>query len=123
MEGLVIKSTGSRYWVELIDGQVVEARIKGKFRLQGIRTTNPLAVGDRVDVEGEQIVRIHERKNYIIRIRLNTARINEHNLTISDINFTRYTITSNTRLIKNNSDALFRNAIKKRALTSIGATH
>ena len=74
MEGLVIKSTGSRYWVELIDGQVVEARIKGKFRLQGIRTTNPLAVGDRVDVEGEQIVRIHERKNYIIRKASNLSK-------------------------------------------------
>lgn len=74
MEGLVIKSTGSRYWVELIDGQVVEARIKGKFRLQGIRTTNPLAVGDRVDVEGEQIVQIHERKNYIIRKASNLSK-------------------------------------------------
>lgn len=67
MKGLVIKSTGSRYWVELIDGQVVEARIKGRFRLQGIRTTNPLAVGDWVEVEGEQIVAIDERRNYIIR--------------------------------------------------------
>lgn len=74
MKGLVIKSTGSRYWVELIGGQVVEARIKGRFRLQGIRTTNPLAVGDWVEVEGEQIVAIDERRNYIIRKASNLSK-------------------------------------------------
>ncbi len=74
MNGLVIRSTGSRYWVELSDGTVVEARIKGKFRLQGIRTTNPLAVGDRVEVQGEQIVAIGERSNYIIRKASNLSK-------------------------------------------------
>lgn len=74
MRGLVIKSTGSRYAVELESGQVVEARIKGRFRLQGIRTTNPLAVGDWVQVEGEQIVSIEDRRNYIIRKASNLSK-------------------------------------------------
>lgn len=74
MKGLVIKSTGSRYWVELLDGMVVEARIKGRFRLHGIRTTNPLAVGDWVEVEGEQITAIDERRNYIIRKASNLSK-------------------------------------------------
>lgn len=74
MDGLVIKSTGSHYWVEVADGEVIEARIKGRFRLQGIRTTNPLAVGDKVTVEGEQIVAIKERANYIIRKASNLSK-------------------------------------------------
>lgn len=74
MRGLVIKSTGSRYGVELVSGQVIEARIKGRFRLQGIRTTNPLAVGDWVEVQGEQIVAIEERRNYIIRKASNLSK-------------------------------------------------
>lgn len=74
MKGLVIKSTGSRYWVELHNGQVVEARMKGRFRLQGIRTTNPLAVGDWVEVEGEQITGIEDRRNYIIRKASNLSK-------------------------------------------------
>ena len=74
MRGLVIKSTGSRYGVELVSGQVVDARIKGRFRLQGIRTTNPLAVGDWVEVDGEQIVAIEERRNYIIRKASNLSK-------------------------------------------------
>lgn len=74
MKGLVIKSTGSRYCVELMDGNVVEARMKGRFRLQGIRTTNPIAVGDWVEVEGEQITSIKERRNYIIRKASNLSK-------------------------------------------------
>jgi ribosome biogenesis GTPase len=74
MRGLVIKSTGSHYTVQLETGEVVEARIKGRFRLQGIRTTNPLAVGDWVDVQGEQIVEIEERRNYIIRKASNLSK-------------------------------------------------
>lgn len=74
MKGLVIKSTGSRYCVELMDGNVVEARMKGRFRLQGIRTTNPIAVGDWVEVEGEQITSIEERRNYIIRKASNLSK-------------------------------------------------
>ena len=50
MHGLVIKNTGSWYTVKTDDGQVVESKIKGNFRLKGIRSTNPIAVGDYVDI-------------------------------------------------------------------------
>lgn len=77
-EGVVIKSTGSWYSVRLNDGNVVEARIKGKFRLKGIKTTNPIAVGDKVEVElnaqANLIVEIHERTNYIIRKSINLSK-------------------------------------------------
>jgi ribosome biogenesis GTPase / thiamine phosphate phosphatase len=71
--GKVLRSTGSWYSVQYDSGKVNDCKLKGKFRIEGIRTTNPVAVGDRVDVElspGSEtgvIVRIHERKNYIIR--------------------------------------------------------
>ncbi|MGM0531669.1 MAG: ribosome small subunit-dependent GTPase A [Bacteroidota bacterium] len=74
MEGLVVKSTGSWYYVRDTHGRIWSCKIKGTFRIKGIRTTNPVAVGDRVDFkpmeEGEReglITRLHERKNYIIR--------------------------------------------------------
>jgi len=51
MTGLVYKSTGSSYSVKTIDHQVFECRIKGKFRMKGIKSTNPIAVGDVVDFE------------------------------------------------------------------------
>lgn len=65
--GLVIKNTGSLFLVELEDGSVVETSLRGRFRLKGIRSTNPVVVGDIVTVEGETIVDIEARKNYIIR--------------------------------------------------------
>jgi ribosome biogenesis GTPase len=70
-KGLVIKSTGSRFNV-LNGGKVVSCRIKGKFRLNDIKTTNPVTVGDRVNYEqlddgSGMIVSIDERRNYIIR--------------------------------------------------------
>lgn len=72
MQGLVIRNTGSWYTVKTDDGPVVECKIKGNFRLKGIRSTNPVAVGDRVDIicnqEGTAFIsEIHDRKNYIIR--------------------------------------------------------
>ena len=73
MTGVVYKSTGSWYTVKTHNGKVYECRIKGKFRLEGIKSTNPIAVGDFVDFELENkketgiINRIQERKNYIIR--------------------------------------------------------
>ncbi len=71
MKGIVFKSTGSWYIVRLEDGTIVEARIKGKFRLHGIKSTNPIAVGDNVDLlhdnEDYTITEIYERSNYIIR--------------------------------------------------------
>ena len=71
MDGVVIQSTGSWYAVKLSDGSVVDCRIKGKFRLQEKKVTNPVAVGDIVTVvqEGNDAVinSIHTRKNYIVR--------------------------------------------------------
>lgn len=72
MKGLVIKSTGSWYTVKTDDGQLIESKIKGNFRLKGIRSTNPVAVGDHVEIITNQegtafISAIEDRRNYIIR--------------------------------------------------------
>ena len=72
MNGLVIKNTGSWYSVRTDDGSNVECKIKGNFRLKGIRSTNPVAVGDRVSIvrnaEGTAFITdIEDRRNYIIR--------------------------------------------------------
>ena len=72
MTGLVIKNTGSWYTVKTDSNQLVECKIKGNFRLKGIRSTNPVAVGDRVNIMPNQegtafITSIEDRKNYIIR--------------------------------------------------------
>lgn len=73
MKGIVIKSTGSWYTVRGEDANLYDCRIKGKFRIKGIATTNPIAVGDCVLFEKEQgqetaiINELLERKNYIIR--------------------------------------------------------
>ncbi|MDD5991020.1 MAG: ribosome small subunit-dependent GTPase A [Paludibacteraceae bacterium] len=74
MRGLVIKSTGSSYIVRMDDGSDVECRIKGNFRIRGIRSTNPVAVGDFVSVDGEWITNVEERKNYIIRRSTNLSK-------------------------------------------------
>lgn len=78
-KGIVVKSTGSWYTVKTDDGNLIECRIKGNFRLKGIRSTNPIAVGDRVEITEQKedsnsegaitglITNINERKNYIIR--------------------------------------------------------
>ena len=68
MKGLVIKNTGSWYQVKTDDGQSIECKIKGNFRLKGIRSTNPVAVGDRVRIilnqEGTAFIsEIEDRKN------------------------------------------------------------
>lgn len=73
MTGIVTRSTGSWHWVSIGTGQNVPCKLKGNFRLKGIRTTNPVAVGDRVEVDwkdGDEvgiIVKILPRNNYIIR--------------------------------------------------------
>ncbi len=77
--GLVIKSTGSWYTVK-VDSGTIQCKIKGKFRIKGVRTTNPIAVGDKVDfinVDNDDtglINNIHKRKNYIIRKSINLSR-------------------------------------------------
>lgn len=75
MKGLVYKSTGSWYTVKAANGDFYKCRIKGKFRIKGIKSTNPVAVGDIVDFDIEKIgdetlgiiFHIEDRKNYIIR--------------------------------------------------------
>lgn len=79
MRGLVIKSTGSSYIVRLDDGSDVECRIKGNFRIRGIRSTNPVAVGDFVEIKIQEdgthwISEIEERRNYIIRRATNLSK-------------------------------------------------
>src|SRR5690606_4922676 len=81
MTGTVYKSTGSWYTVKSEDGDFMECRIKGKFRMKGIKSTNPIAVGDVVDYEVDEtsdkstgtINKIHERKNYIVRKSVNLS--------------------------------------------------
>ncbi len=73
MEGVVIKSTGSWLTVREEDGNIVNCKLKGKFRIKGIKTTNPVAVGDKVvfdmveDTGTGAIKQILQRRNYIIR--------------------------------------------------------
>ena len=79
MKGFVIKNTGSWYSVKTDDGKVVECKIKGNFRLKGIRSTNPVAVGDHVEIALNQegtafITHIDERRNYIIRKSQNLSK-------------------------------------------------
>lgn len=79
MKGLVIKNTGSWYLVKTDEGQCIECKVKGNFRLKGIRSTNPVAVGDRVHIilnpAGTAFIsEIEDRKNYIIRRASNLSK-------------------------------------------------
>ena len=88
MRGLVIKNTGSWYTVQTDDGQLLDCKVKGNFRLKGIRSTNPVAVGDRVILSAPQsnlspltshlsplyISEIEDRRNYIIRKSINLSK-------------------------------------------------
>ena len=79
MRGTVVKSSGSVYGVRAVDGTLVDCRVKGNFRLKGIRSTNPVAVGDNVlfDVREDgtaYIVEILERRNYIVRKASNLSK-------------------------------------------------
>lgn len=82
MTGIVYKSTGSWYTVKTKEDKFFECRIKGKFRMQGIKSTNPIAVGDVVDFDVDNvdeatigtIHKIHERKNYIVRKSVNLSK-------------------------------------------------
>ncbi len=80
MEGKIVKSTGSWYTVRTNEGEMINCRIKGKFRLAGLKSTNPLAVGDLVVWEMEPnsengiITALHDRKNYIIRKSINLSK-------------------------------------------------
>jgi ribosome biogenesis GTPase / thiamine phosphate phosphatase len=79
VKGLVIKSTGSWYAVRIENDEVIECRLKGKIRLEDRKTTNPVSVGDSVEVERDldgsnQISHIYPRKNYIIRKSINLSK-------------------------------------------------
>lgn len=82
MTGIVYKSTGSWYTVKSETGDFMECRMKGKFRMKGIKSTNPIAVGDVVDYELDEssdtvtgtIYNIHDRKNYIVRKSVNLSK-------------------------------------------------
>lgn len=81
MKGIVTKSTGSWYTVVTEDEQQWECRIIGKFRIQGIKSTNPVAVGDKVEIEVEDadrkqalLTKLYDRDNYIIRKSINLSK-------------------------------------------------
>ena len=88
MKGLVIKNTGSWYTVQTDDGRLLDCKVKGNFRLKGIRSTNPVAVGDRVILSAPQSnlspltsdpsplysSEIEDRRNYIIRKSINLSK-------------------------------------------------
>lgn len=79
MKGIVLKSTGSRYIVLDENKDTRECKLKGKFRLSGIKSTNPIAVGDNIEFDEENddkgiIHTIHERKNYIVRKSINLSK-------------------------------------------------
>ena len=77
-KGLVLKSTGSRYRVLHSDGSITECAVKGKLRIRGVRTTNPIAVGDNVlfETDGDTgiITEVLDRKNYILRKASNLSK-------------------------------------------------
>lgn len=101
MTGTVYKSTGSWYTVKTESGDFLECRIKGKFRIKGIKSTNPIAVGDIVDYELEEtadvttgvISNIHERKNYIVRKSVNLSH--QMHIIASNVDYVFLLITIN----------------------------
>lgn len=80
LNGLVIKSTGSWHQVLAENKEIYSCKIKGRFRIQGLRTTNPVAVGDQVKIEIDEeqktgvITQLKDRKNYIIRRSVNLSK-------------------------------------------------
>ncbi len=92
MQATVYKSTGSWYVVKGDDNKVYKARIKGKFKIDNLASTNPIAVGDRVTIENENdaesivITEILERKNYIVRTSPHNK--NQHHIVASNLDQT-----------------------------------
>ncbi|MDR2474489.1 MAG: ribosome small subunit-dependent GTPase A [Bacteroidales bacterium] len=96
--GVVVKNTGSWYQVRQENGEIVDCKVKGNFRMQDIRSTNPVAVGDWVQIERSSdgvafISRIKERKNYIIRRSPNLSR--QIHILAANIDLAVLTITVN----------------------------
>lgn len=81
LKGIVIKSTGSWITVRSPEGVKTGCRLKGQFRIHGLRSTNPVAIGDKVEFEKEPdkdtgiITQIHERENYIVRKAINLSKV------------------------------------------------
>lgn len=98
MKGLVIKNTGSWYLVRSVNGNYFDCKIKGNFRLKGIRTTNPIAVGDKVEFvissEGVGLIsEIEDRRNYIIRRASNLSK--QSHILASNLDFAMLIATVN----------------------------
>ena len=78
MKGTVIKTTGSWYLVKSEKGDLLECRLKGKFRIKGIKSTNPIVVGDGVVLEktddSYMIIKLIDRKNFIVRKSVNLSK-------------------------------------------------
>lgn len=79
IDGVIVKTTGNSYGVKIDTGEVLVCFVKGNFRIKGIRSTNPVAVGDRVKIERQPdgtnwILDVYERKNYIIRRSTNLSK-------------------------------------------------
>lgn len=102
MTGTVYKSTGSWYYVKSEDNKFYNCRIKGKFRMKGIKSTNPIAVGDVVDFDLDEtvdevngiITTIHDRKNYIVRKSVNLSKQTHIIASNIDIGFLIITINN-----------------------------
>lgn len=98
MQGLVVKNTGSWYIVHTDDGQTVECKVKGSFRLKGIKSTNPVVIGDRVSIESNPegtalITAIADRRNYMIRRSTNLSR--QSHILAANIDLAALVITVN----------------------------
>ena len=78
MNGTIIKTTGKYYTVKTDSNEIVQSRLKGKFRIASIKSTNPIVVGDKVELEQESelwmIVKLQERKNQILRRSVNLSK-------------------------------------------------
>ena len=99
MHGLVIKNTGSWYTIHTDDNRSVECKIKGSFRLKGIRSTNPVVIGDLVEIEENNegtafITEINERRNYMIRRASNLSK--QSHILAANIDLTALVITINS---------------------------
>lgn len=102
MTGTIYKSTGSWYYVKSTENKFYNCRIKGKFRMKGIKSTNPIAVGDLVDFDLDEtvdevngiITNIHDRKNYIVRKSVNLSKQTHIIASNIDIGFLIVTINN-----------------------------
>ncbi len=95
-KAIVMRSTGSWYTLRTLDNEIIEGRMKGKFRMKGIKTTNPIAVGDWVSYTLEEdgkatITTIEERKNYIIRKSVNLSK--QGHIIASNVDFAVLVVT------------------------------